>query len=317
MLVISNLFAVERAVPQKVALLGVPYGGTVSFRKGTHLTPLYLPYIPQFIDFSNILEPLSPLPSVDYFILEELLPYHYRMMLKMDEFRGLLKFNTYIDRDETFRKACDTISGAVLSLKEKGYFPCMLGGEHTSSLGMFHALSPSISSIIVIDSHLDLRDSYEECKYSHACFLRRALEFVGNTRVVVLGASDFSEEEYEWAIKNNVRVITSLDIARAINEGKAAYLIGSILEQLNPPVYISVDIDGLEPQYGLSCGTPVPGGIPFQLFLFLLLKIKENKIAISGFDLCEVAPSQEVTPHHDLNLIMACHILVRMLALTI
>lgn len=179
-------------------------------------------------------------------------------------------------------------------LLEKGKLVALLGGDHSTPLGFYKAISEKFGDfgILQIDAHCDLRQSYEDFKYSHASIMYNALEEIpALKRLVQVGIRDFSEGELEYIQNSNNRVITFFDrdIKERQYEGDTwKQIVTEIVDQLPQQVYISFDIDGLDPKLCPNTGTPVQGGFEAEQIFYLFRKVAESGKKIIGFDLNEV-----------------------------
>jgi agmatinase len=142
---------------------------------------------------------------------------------------------------------------------------------------------------------MDLREAYEGFTYSHASIMYNAMQIPQITKLVQVGIRDFCKEENDRAVNSNGRIVvhTDAEIQRAAFEGELwKERCNAIIDALPNDVYISFDIDGLDPTLCPNTGTPVPGGLSFQQALYLLSQLKAKKNII-GFDLVEVAPGED------------------------
>ena len=158
----------------------------------------------------------------------------------------------------------------------------LLGGEHTTSIGMVKALREVYEklSVLQLDAHADLRDAYQESKYSHACTMRRISEiapFVG------VGIRNLSLEEQEFVEKKKIDLFFAKDLTE--NAGWA----DQVLSRLSENVYLTMDLDFLDPSIMPAVGTPEPGGLLWNQTLDFLKKVAEGK-NIVGFDCVELCP---------------------------
>jgi agmatinase len=164
--------------------------------------------------------------------------------------------------------------------------PFVLGGEHTVTLGALRALcalgDAGPTSMLQVDAHLDLRDSYEGSPYSHACVARRVLDL--GVGVVHVGVRTACPEELEVIRRHELRPLWAHELRRSGD------WIQQALEQLTSRVYVSVDVDGLDPSIMPGTGTPVPGGLGWYELLELLKAVGEQR-EIVGCDLVELAPT--------------------------
>ncbi len=174
----------------------------------------------------------------------------------------------------------------------------VLGGDHSAPLGLLSALSKTYDSfgILHIDAHLDLRKAYEGFAYSHASVMRNASLFPEIKKFIHLGVRDFCEEEINFTKKNSTRHLVFSD--RYLKEEKFKgvdwhKISWKIIKNLPSNVYVSFDIDGLDPKLCPHTGTPVPGGLEFEEAFYLIKQIKKSGRKIIGFDLSEVAPASK------------------------
>lgn len=179
---------------------------------------------------------------------------------------------------------------------DEGKVPVILGGDHSTPFEAIRACAEQFGPIGVlqIDAHMDLRVSYEGFRWSHASIMHNVLETVPQVeRLVQVGIRDFGERELAYAkASGRVRTHFDDDIARR-GEGGFASLCDSIVSDLPERVYISFDIDGLDPSLCPHTGTPVPGGLTFREMGVLLDALARSKREIVGFDLVEVCPGPE------------------------
>lgn len=174
----------------------------------------------------------------------------------------------------------------------------LVGGEHSVPLGYLKALSEQHSSfgILQIDAHCDLRVAYEDFTYSHASIFYNALETIPQiTRLVQVGIRDVCQAELDYAAQSNRVTIHSMPSIRKqqYHNRSFADICTQIIQQLPQKVYISFDIDGLDPKLCPNTGTPVPEGLAFQEALYLVHQIVRSGRKLIGFDLCEVGSATE------------------------
>jgi len=176
--------------------------------------------------------------------------------------------------------AAEAVEGLVSGVLEDGKFPVVLGGEHSVSLGPVRALAKKHPGMTVlqIDAHADLRDSYRGSKYSHASIGARIKE---TCPLVQVGIRSLSSAEYP--------VTQSADVTTFFAKDWEAKKIPSLLEALSDDVYITIDVDGLDPSVIPGTGTPEPGGLLWKDVLLLLREVAENRTVL-GFDVVELAP---------------------------
>lgn len=179
---------------------------------------------------------------------------------------------------------------------DAGRIPAVLGGEHSVPLGAIEACAarhPGLG-LLHVDAHMDLRDRFEGFAFSHASIMHNVLDRApGISRIVQVGIRDYGEGELESARSHGDRVRTWFgdDLADALDAGTTwAQLSRQIVADLPENIYISFDIDGLDPSLCPNTGTPVPGGLSFQQAGALLAEVRRTGRRVVGFDLVEVAP---------------------------
>ncbi len=171
----------------------------------------------------------------------------------------------------------------------------LIGGDHSTPLGFIKALSEVHDDfcILQIDAHADLRVAYEGFTYSHASIMYNALQHVPQvTKLVQVGIRDYCDEELDMINNSNGRIKTFFDrdIKGRQYEGATwKEICSEIVGALPQKIYISFDIDGLDPKLCPNTGTPVPGGFETDQIYYLFRMIMESGKQIIGFDLNEVS----------------------------
>ena len=174
----------------------------------------------------------------------------------------------------------------------------LLGGDHSIPLGYVKALAEKHGEfgILQIDAHCDLRKAYEAFTYSHASIMYNILEEVPEvSRLVQIGIRDLCEEEWNRVQESDNRIILYLDqhVKDRLYEGERWKEISDeIISHLPDKVYISFDIDGLDPKLCPNTGTPVPGGFDAEQMVYLFNKMAEQGKQIIGFDLVEIGSGE-------------------------
>lgn len=178
---------------------------------------------------------------------------------------------------------------------KKGKKVAVLGGDHSTPLGYIHALAEQHNNFAVlqIDAHADLRRAYEGFQYSHASIMYNILhEIPAVSKLVQVGIRDYCDEEYMMITQSEGRIVTFFDrdIKAASYSGKTwNQQTNEIIAELPQQIYISFDIDGLDPKLCPNTGTPVPGGFELDQIFYLFSKIHQSGRQIIGFDLNEVS----------------------------
>jgi agmatinase len=190
------------------------------------------------------------------------------------------------------------VRSTTLKLLREGKMVALVGGDHSTPLGFLRALSDVHNrfAVLQIDAHADLRKSYEGFTYSHASVMYNALKIPAIGRLVQVGIRDYCDEELALMKTAGGRIVTFFDqdIKDKLFEGQTwSQLCDKILDNLPKEVYISFDIDGLNPKLCPNTGTPVAGGLEFEQVTFLIRKLVASGRRIIGFDLNEVAPGND------------------------
>ena len=175
----------------------------------------------------------------------------------------------------------------------------LVGGDHSTSEGAIRYFSEIYKGdfgILHIDAHADLRQSYQGFHYSHASVMHNVIhQPYPPAALIQVGVRDYCKEEY-LIIKENKNINTFFDseLNTSLFEGKTwKSLVDSIIQHLPEKVYISLDVDGLQPHLFPHTGTPVPGGLSFEQTDYLLKRLVQSSRQIIGFDLVEIAASDK------------------------
>jgi agmatinase len=183
-------------------------------------------------------------------------------------------------------------------LLDKGKLVALLGGDHSTPLGFFKAIAEKYEDygILQIDAHCDLRAGFEDFKYSHASIMYNALNEVPQiSRLVQVGVRDYCDAEWQYICDSNFRVVTYFDkdIKERQYEGHSwRQIADEIISHLPQKVFISFDIDGLDPKLCPNTGTPVQGGFETEQVFYLFKKVLQSGRTIIGFDLNEVGAGE-------------------------
>lgn len=254
-----------------VVIYGAPMDYTVSYRPGARFGP-------------------EKIRNVSV-ALEEYSPYRDRSLDEINFYDAgdlVLPFGN-VD------KSLQMIYETTKMIYEDKKFPIMLGGEHLVSLPAIQAAYEYFKNLKVIhlDAHTDLRNDYEGEVNSHATVIKKVADLVDASNVFQLGIRSGTREEFAYGKMN-----TNLYFNRLIEP------LDEVVEKCAAnPVYITLDIDVLDPAFAPGTGTPEPGGVSFRELLYAFDKF--NKLNVIGFDLVEVAPPYD---HADITSIVAAKI---------
>ena len=186
----------------------------------------------------------------------------------------------------------------TLHYLDKGKVVGLIGGDHSTPLGTIQALAERFDhfSVLQIDAHADLRDAYEGFEFSHASIMFNALKIKQVEKLVQVGIRDYCEAEYNLIANSNGRIKTFFDrdIKQAQYNGETwKSICDNIIKELPQQIYLSFDIDGLDPKLCPNTGTPVAGGFETEQILFLIEQIVKSGKKIIAFDINEVTPGED------------------------
>lgn len=308
----SNIFGLpSNEEDSKVILLPVPWEVTVSYGAGTARAPEHIFRASQQIDLYDCDVPLgweagffmrpvdkNILMQSDYLRKEAELYIHFQAedgSLDENEFmqNGLKEVN------KGSKKLNNWVYEQTRDLLQQNKMVGLIGGDHSTPLGYYKALGERYTdfAILHIDAHLDLRKSYEDFIYSHASIMYNALHEVPQIKKLVsVGVRDYCLEELNEAESQGDRVKIFFDkyLKRQQYEGATwQSLCNEIIDALPEKVYLSLDIDGLDPKLCPHTGTPVPGGLEIDQLFYLINKLTESGRQLIGFDVVEVGYGHE------------------------
>ncbi|MFN2315272.1 MAG: agmatinase family protein [Gemmatimonadales bacterium] len=191
------------------------------------------------------------------------------------------------------------VQAETATILDEGRIPGIVGGDHSTPFGAIRAAADRYPGLglLQIDAHMDLREAYEGFTWSHASITRNVVDAVpGVTSVVQVGIRDFCEEEVECVAEHGSRIQVWYDQAMAARRFRGDTwdaLVTEIIAPLPREVWITFDIDGLDPKLCPGTGTPVPGGLEFAEAVHLIAAVARSGRRIVGFDLNEVAPGED------------------------
>jgi agmatinase len=287
-----------------VVVLPVPWEATVSYGSGTADGPAAI------LEASHQVDLLDRETGRPYAAGIAMLPISTEVRAWSDRARGAARPVIQAGgpgQDDALRRAVaevdalgerlnEWVYAEVRALLDEGKLPGIVGGDHSTPLGAIRAVAerhPGLG-ILHFDAHADLRHAYEGFRWSHASIMYNVLADVpGVSRLVQVGVRDYSDEEEAFLRENREQVTTFFDpdLRRSLFEGESwSRLALRIVASLPREVYVSFDIDGLDPALCPHTGTPVLGGLSFPEATAILRLLAESGRRIVGFDLSEVAP---------------------------
>lgn len=304
----NNIFGLPFSEEEaRLVLLPVPWEVTVSYNHGTARGPEQIFKASYQVDLHD--------PDVEdgwkqgFFMREP----DRQLLLRSDYLRKeaelYLKFLAEggdVEENEFLRRSLEDVNRGTekmikwvyeqtRALLQKGKLVGLVGGDHSTPLGYYKALGEHAGDfgILQIDAHCDLRDSYEGFRYSHASIMYNALKEVPQiSRIVQVGVRDYCSDELQYIRNSNGRVVTFFDkdIKEQQYEGDTwRQICDRIVDALPQQVYISFDIDGLDPKLCPHTGTPVPGGLEGPQVTYLFHRVLKSGRKLIGFDLNEVS----------------------------
>lgn len=303
----SGIFGLPFSVDEaKLVLIPVPWEATTSYGGGTSKGPRVIfeasKQIDLFdIDLGNFFEAgiamLDESPDIKKW--NEKAKKSASLVISMDESLTDSELQQAIGEVNSYSvKVNQSVYQETKKILSQGKRVGIIGGDHSSPFGAIQAFlehHPAMG-ILHFDAHADMRKTYEGFHDSHASIMYNVISKTALPKLVQVGIRDFCEEEFEFIKEHGDRVTTFFD--NGLSEKKMSgqtwtSICDDIIQCLPHEVYISFDIDGLDPRYCPHTGTPVPGGLDFFEALFLIKKVAMSGRKIIGFDLNEVSPGAE------------------------
>jgi agmatinase len=292
----------------RLIIVPVPWDATTSYRPGTSRAPAAIRTASHQLDLfdHDLGEPWrAGIAMLD--VPDEVV--RWSMSARVDAER-VIAVGGRIGDDKALAQALARVNeaGARLNrhvyeqvdrLIKAGKLVGVLGGDHSVPFGAIARMAESHDGfgILHVDAHCDLREAYEGFEWSHASIMHNVIKKIPQVqRLVQVGIRDFARSEAEAVVAAKGRVTVHHDATLA-EHGFAGQtwrdICDDIVGELPQKVYVSFDIDGLDPKLCPSTGTPVPGGLSFQQATYLIKRVVESKRTIIGFDLNEVAPGPD------------------------
>lgn len=295
-------FDVESA---EIILYPVPWEVTVSFREGTAQGPAAIYQASAQVDlydhhFGEVWKKGIHLYTEHF---SELINLSNKVRTLAKEQIQTLEQGGEPNQDllKSVNEACfhvkDTVKAVAKQLGSNGHTVALIGGDHSTPLGLIEALADEHEgdfAILQIDAHADLRVAYEGFTFSHASIMHNVLEYNSKIKLVQLGVRDYSAAE-KARIDSDERIhcFFDQDIKDRMFEGENwATIAKEVVDALPQKIYISFDVDGMQPSLCPGTGTPVPGGFSFEQMAYLFKLIKESGKQVLSFDVNETAPQE-------------------------
>lgn len=244
----------------KFVIFGVPFDGTSCFRPGSRRAPSAIRNASYNFESYNSKHDidLCDVPFCDLGDVE--------VSVSVDETLAVVQSETkrIIDDDKT---------------------PLTIGGEHSLTYACVRAFGDV--GVIVLDAHLDLRDEYAGSRLGHACVSRRIIETTGVENYISIGIRSGAREEYDFARQNGVRFYSAEQVQ---SEGIVNVVRDAIKYLTTGKIYLSIDMDVIDPAYAPAVGTPEPFGFTPADVRYVIQEIAPR---VAGFDLVEISPDYD------------------------
>ncbi len=300
----SGIFGLTFSVNEaKLALIPVPWEATTSYGGGTSNGPKAIlqasKQVDLFdIDLGNFFESGIVMldESADIQAWNDIAKLAARIVIDADAETDKSTLQSTIETvNELGAKVNDYVYVETKRLLTANKLVGVVGGDHSTPFGAIiaHLEKYPRMGVLHIDAHADLRNTFEGFEYSHASIMHNVMTKTSLTQLVQVGIRDFCEEEFEFIRTHQHRMTTFFDARLAeqkMNGKNWASICDEIIAPLPHEVYVSFDIDGLNPVFCPHTGTPVPGGLEFREALFLLKKVVQSGRKMIGFDLNEISP---------------------------
>jgi len=289
----------------RVVLLPIPWEVTTSYGKGASLGPQLIRQASEQVDLFDL--ETKKAYEKGYFMR----PFPEDLKEKNDLLKKtaqtVIHMRTEMSEDQTkieklckeVNQACDEMTQWVFKQSQEilasGKLLGLVGGDHSTPWGAIQAVSQKHKgdfAVLHIDAHADLRKAYQGFTQSHASIMYNVMTHENRPKKLVqIGIRDFCDEEFQMIqSRKDIKTFFDLDLKRRLLQGESwAKITEDILKELPEKVFISFDIDGLDPVFCPGTGTPVPGGLHTDHVFFLFRALAESGRKIVGFDLNEVS----------------------------
>lgn len=300
----GNLYGLPCNDDAQIIVFGVPWEVTVSYHEGTAQGPQRVLEASPQLDLYDLDNPDGWRQG----IFMPLIPQHlrqlnapmremaHRVIQAMEEGVAIAKQPLLQEALDQVNHACEQMNGWIYSQASQaldlGKRVGVIGGDHSVPLGYLRALAERYPrfGILHIDAHADLRLAYQGFRYSHASIMNNALALPQIDRLVQVGIRDLCHDEVALIDQSAGRIVTYYDATLKDNCYQGMTWLAqceAIVAHLPPQVYVSFDVDGLDPKLCPHTGTPVPGGLELEEVFCLLRQVVRSGRQIIGFDLSE------------------------------
>ena len=265
-----------------VVVFGAPFDGTTSYRPGTRFAAS------QMRSESDGIETYSPLLQLD---------------LEDSNIRDAGDIELSNGNTTKILSQIKDVATTILADNKK---PFMIGGEHLVTLPVVEALIEKHPDVYILhfDAHTDLRETFNDEALSHATVIRRCWDLLGDGRIFQFGIRSGMKTEFDFALVDKHTTMEPFRVST----------VSDVLKQLEgKKVYVTIDLDVLDPSIFPGTGTPEPGGITYRELETVFLALKAANVTLVGADMVELSPHYD---HSSVSTIVACKVL-RELALLV
>jgi len=292
-----------------IILFGVPWEVTVSYGAGTAAAPQRVLEASVQLDIFDFDNPegwkqgifMVEIPQDIQQKNESLRQDAARIISQMEQGEIIADNPELREVLQTINQECQAVNQWLFTQTQtamnQGKKVAVIGGDHSVPLGYMQALAERYPDfgILHIDAHSDLRDAYEGFQFSHASIMFNALQLPQVSKLVQVGIRDLCQDEFNLIQQSKGRVSAYYDpmLKQKLYAGVTWLdLCKQIVAELPQQVYISFDVDGLDPKLCPNTGTPVPGGLELEQTFCLFRELVDSGRQIIGFDLCEVGDGE-------------------------
>ncbi len=304
----NNIFGLPFSVDDsRLVFIPVPWDVTASNHQGTHKGPgaiVQHSYQTDLYDPSatNAWKKGMAMEPIDTFVLQK----NHHLRSKAEQVISFLESGKRVEDNQHIQELIETIntgcSNMIAGLEKKclhyidnGQLPFLVGGDHSVSTGLIRALTRYHDrfGVLQIDAHADMRNAYQGFLHSHASVMHHAMLNNHVSHIIQVGVREFCDEESRFMSKHHTRLHTYTDhnLHKRLFEGESwDGICQDIVNHLPDKLYVTFDVDGLDPANCPGTGTPVPGGLSYNQSLYLLETALNASKRFIGADLVETGP---------------------------
>jgi len=331
----SGIFGLpEDPAAARVHVLPVPFDATTSYRKGAARGPAAILQASRQVELFDAGSTGSAGSAKPYLQGICMLAADPRIAKLNDEATAMadriIAVGGTIGKDKSLARDLERVNAigaevnaivraATEKILDAGKLPALVGGDHSAPFGAIQAASQRFPGLGVLhfDAHADLREAFEGFQWSHASIMHNVTtRLPGVALLVQIGIRDVGEREHEMILgsKGRIRTLFDGEWARARLEGfNLRELVKKRLELLPEKVYVSFDVDGLDPTLCPNTGTPVPGGLTWHETLLWIEELAKSGRTIVGVDLNEVSPGATDPEDDSWDAIVGARLLYRLI----